>query len=108
MPVLGDEISFRPHTTAGGGDCAIHALCGEVSQGRFYCVTPRERLLRSFDGTFDDIASRLEAADPEIKFWHPLLTDIWKELFVETLGGSVAVEGRLFVRDTPHTQPTNP
>ena len=33
FPVEGDVIIFKPHLTAGGGDCAMHALCGEVSNG---------------------------------------------------------------------------
>ena len=33
FPVEGDVVIFKPHLTAGGGDCAMHALCGEVSNG---------------------------------------------------------------------------
>ena len=53
FPVEGDVIIFKPHLTAGGGDCAMHALCGEVSNGMYYLHNPREYLMHCFEGDFD-------------------------------------------------------
>ena len=53
FPVEGDVIIFKPHLTAGGGDCAMHALCGEVSNGIYYLHNPREYLMHCFEGDFD-------------------------------------------------------
>ena len=105
IPVTSHCIHFRPHDTAGGGDCGIHALCGEVSQGRYYCAQPRQLLLRSFDGGYDQIDMRLQTADPDGAFWPHVQKYIWQELFVETWKGRSEIEGCLFLRVFKETQP---
>ena len=86
FPVEGDVIIFKPHLTAGGGDCAMHALCGEVSNGIYYLHNPREYLMQCFEGDFDLVNAKLNTADTEGHFWPYVQRFIWKELFLESIG----------------------
>ena len=105
-PMTSQYIHFRPHATAGGGDCGIHALCGEKAQGEYYCDRPRQLLLRSFDGCYDEVDARIRTAAPEGGFWPDVQRYIWLDLFVDIVNGNIEnIEGRLFLQVLQKTQP---
>ena len=105
MPVFGHEVFFRAHATAGGGDCGIHALCGHVADGRYFCPRPRVRLQECFSGGYEHIDAQLRVSDPEGAFWPYVQKYIWQELFVETYNGKNEAEGRRFYSELQRLQP---
>ena len=105
LPVGGAAVCFRAELTHGDGSCGIHALCGNVRRGEYWCPNARQILLDSFADDYESINDRLTNADVEGLFWPLVCRYMWNELFLGTENESDAKERHLFREALQEAQP---
>ena len=57
---LFDGSSYHAFRTAGGGDCAMHALCGEPHQGFIQCPSARLKIQETFSVGWTSLTDDLQ------------------------------------------------